>query len=76
LDKPIITTDVTGSIDLLQKYGKISIVPAGVVGSIEEALRNVLQRNEMIAHPPIDLTGYLWQDVAKQLISHFNEIEC
>jgi glycosyltransferase involved in cell wall biosynthesis len=71
LNKNIITTDVTGSIDLLANYEKIKIVHAGSSTAIELALKEVLTLKLPTDQLPIDLSDYSWRSVAEQLLRYF-----
>jgi glycosyltransferase involved in cell wall biosynthesis len=72
LNKSIITTEVTGSIDLLANYKKIKIVHAGSSLDIELALKEVLFLKSPTDQLPIDLSDYSWRSVAEQLIRYFS----
>jgi glycosyltransferase involved in cell wall biosynthesis len=72
LNKKIITTEVTGSVDLLADYAMKKIVKAGFSENIEVALREVLSWKNQKNRIPIDLRIYSWQNVAQQLSRYFS----
>ncbi|KKS42714.1 MAG: Glycosyl transferase, group 1 family protein [Candidatus Kuenenbacteria bacterium GW2011_GWA2_42_15] len=72
LNKKIITTEVTGSVDLLANYEKIKIVRAGSSTAIELAMREVLLLKSPTNQLPIDLSDYSWRSVAEQLLRYFS----
>lgn len=71
LNKNIITTDVTGSADLLANYEKIKIVPASSSAAIESALRGLLSGKTKKSQMPFDFRSYSWENVAEQLTYYF-----
>lgn len=71
LSKNIITTDATGSADLLADYEKIKIVHAGSSAAIELAMREVLFGETKKSQTPFDFRKYSWLNVAEQLIRYF-----
>lgn len=73
LNKNIITTDATGSTDLLADYKKIKIVHAGSSAAIESALREVLSWKNQGSQTPFDFQGYSWLAVAEQLTHYFRK---
>lgn len=72
LNISIITTEVTGSVDLLTDYENIKIVSAGSSTAIEIALKQVLLLKSPVDQLPIDLSDYSWRSVAKQLLRYFS----
>ena len=71
LNRSIITTKATGSVDLLAKYAKIKIVNTGSSMDIASALKEVLLLKSSTDQPPIDLSDYSWRRVADQLLRYF-----
>ncbi len=71
LGKNIITTDRTGSIDLLVNYTKMQIVRAGSSADIELALKTVLLAKSQTNGLTMDFDRYSWASVARQLSKHF-----
>lgn len=74
LNKNIITTDATGSADLLAIYEKIKIVRAGSSTAIESAMREVLSWKNQYSRTTFDFQGYSWLTVAEQLVHHFSAV--
>ena len=72
LNKSIITTDVTGSADLLANYEKIKIVNTGSSMEIELALKEMLLLKSPTDQLPVDLSDYSWRSVAEQLLWYFS----
>ena len=73
LNKSIITTDATGSADLLADYEQIKIVPAGSSAAIESALREVLFGKIKRNQAPFGFQHYSWLNVAEQLAYYFQQ---
>lgn len=71
LGKKIITTNVTGSVDLLAQYPRLKTVKAGSSSAIEAALREVLLQPSPAKPASLDLSMYSWRDVAEQLVRIF-----
>ena len=71
LGKTVITTNVTGSADLLADYPNIKIVKPGSVEAIESTLREVLSLKTQKDQLSIDLSGYSWRNVAEKLSRYF-----
>ena len=76
LNKSIITTKVTGSVDLLANYEKIKIVNTGSSMDIELALKEVLLLKSPTDQPPIDISAYSWKSVAEQLLWYLSLRGC
>ena len=74
LGKKVITTEVTGSVDLLANYARMKIVKAGSATAIELALREMLLLKPQIDQSHIDLSAYSWRIVAEQLLRYFKNI--
>lgn len=75
LGKNIITTDVTGSVDLLSDYAKLKIIKAGSSAAIRSALKEILIQKPKNVGLPIDLSFYSWKSVAEQLSEYFFELQ-
>lgn len=71
LDKKIITTKVTGSVDLLANYAKMKVIEAGSSAAIESAMREVLFWKNSKSQTSIDFRIYSWRKVAEQLLYYF-----
>ncbi len=71
LNKNIVTTNVTGSIDLLVNYPKMKVVESASSASIESELREILLLKKDVLKSIIKTDGYSWDNVAKQLSQHF-----
>ncbi len=71
LNKYIITTDVTGSVELLANYKRIRIVHARSSSAIKLALRQVLSETNNIGQEVFDFQGFSWLDAAKKLTQFF-----
>ena len=72
LNKKIVTTEVTGSVDLLANYAKIKIVKAGSSSAIESAIREVLFWKNQKGQASVDFRIYSWRNVAEQLMYYFS----
>lgn len=72
LNKDIITTEVTGSVDLLANYSKIKIVKSASEMEIETALKEILSSKKYRMQSSFDISIYSWCDVAKQLSQYFS----
>lgn len=72
LGKNIITTDVTGSVDLLANYKNMKVVKAGSSDAIESTLEKVLLQKSQPGYSPSDLNVYSWGNVANQLSQYFS----
>ncbi len=72
LNKKIIATEVTGSVDLLAHYAKMKIVKAGSSAEIALALREVLLWKNKKNQQMLDFQIYSWQNVAEQLVHYFS----
>lgn len=71
LNKKIITTDVTGSIELLANYQEMKVVKSGSAVAIETALREALLWKHRKSEEIFDFQVYSWQNVGQQLIRYF-----
>ena len=72
LNKIIITTDITGSADLLVNYKKMKIVHAGSSTAIESAMREVLSWKNQSDQALFDFRVHSWLKVAEQLTYYFS----
>lgn len=72
LNKKIITTEVTGSVDLLANYEKMKIVKAGSSAAIESAIREVLFWKNQKGQASVDFRIYSWRNVVEQLVHYFS----
>ena len=72
LNKKIITTEATGSVEILANYGEIKIVRAKSSADIELALREVLSWKNKKNQTAIDFKMYSWQTVAEYLVRFFS----
>lgn len=72
LGKNIITTDVTGSVDLLANYKNIKIIKAGSTTAVELALREVIYTKKQKNYSMTDFSRYSWSYVAGQLLRYFS----
>ena len=73
LNKKVITTDVTGSVDALANYAQMKIVKSGSSTAIELALREVLSWKNKSNQTFVDFRMYSWRNVAEQLMRYFLE---
>ena len=68
LGKTVITTEVTGSIDLLGKYSRLNVVKSGSVMDIKNSLKKVLNNQTNYNLANYNFKDYLWIDVARQIL--------
>lgn len=75
LRKNVITTDITGSIDVLRNYPRLTVVHAGSVEEIELSLKKILLNQKNINTLPFNFDCYSWQNVANKIIISFKTIK-
>lgn len=68
LRKAIITTEVTGSIDLLRGYNGLNVIQPSSIEDITKALQRVLNNQDNFVLNNFNFYGYLWIDVARQIL--------
>jgi len=73
LNKKIITTEITGSVDVLANYEKMKVVKARSSTAIKLALREVLFWKNKKNQSSIDFQMYSWRNVAEYLLHYFSE---
>ncbi len=71
LGKTVITTDTTGSIDVLRNYQNLTVVHAGSVEAIKVPLGKILSIGENVTRQPFDFSQYSWVNVAKRILTLF-----
>ncbi len=72
LNKDLITTETTGSVDLLANYPKIKIVKTASEVEIKTALKEILSSKEHGTQSSLDVSIYSWRNVAEQLSQYFS----
>ncbi|MBI4426760.1 MAG: glycosyltransferase family 4 protein [Candidatus Kerfeldbacteria bacterium] len=72
MGKTVITTDVTGSVDMLAQCPNVKVVPAGSIESLGAALREVLSLRRKKGQIPFNFRAYSWHSVAEQLARYFS----
>lgn len=75
LGKNVITTNITGSIDVLQNYQGLTVVNAGSVKEIECSLRKILLDKKSKDMKSFNFDRYSWQNVANKIITSFKTIK-
>lgn len=72
LGKDVITTNVTGSVDVLRDYNKLMIIKPGSVEDIKVALKESLSIIGKKDKGHFDFSRYSWLNVAKKMLECFN----
>ena len=75
LGKTVITTDVTGSVDVLGSYNNLLIVRPCSTEAIKDSLEKILSTNRSINIQPFNFSQYSWISVAKKMLSCINNIK-
>lgn len=75
LGKAVITTDITGSIDVLQNYHGLTVANAGSVKEIEHSLKKILLNKKNKDAWLFNFDCYSWQNVANKIITLFKTIK-
>lgn len=73
LNKPIITTSVVGSLDILKKYKNLIIIEPKSINNLADGINKVLEKNKHAQN--INFDEYSWKNVTKKLINIFNNIK-
>ncbi|MFA6422754.1 MAG: glycosyltransferase family 4 protein [Candidatus Buchananbacteria bacterium] len=73
LSKAVITTDITGSIDVLRNYHNLRVIQPGSVKAIEVSLKKILSTQENFNMQSFDFSQYSWMNVAKKILSYFKK---
>lgn len=68
LGKTVITTEVTGSIDLLDKYSRLNVVKSGSVEAISNSLKEVLSSQINYNLDNFNFKDYSWSNVVNQIL--------
>jgi len=74
LGKALITTNTTGSIDVLRDYQKLTIVQSGSVEAISDSLERILLIKDNVDMRPYDFSQYSWMNVARKILRLFKKI--
>jgi len=72
LGKTVITTDITGSVDVLRDYHNLKVIKPGSVEAIEVALKKILITPKNNDKHDFDFSQYSWMNVAKKILEYFN----
>ncbi|MDD5527514.1 MAG: glycosyltransferase family 4 protein [Patescibacteria group bacterium] len=73
LGKTVVTTDVTGSIDVLRDYDGLTVICPGSIEAIKDSLEKILVINENKNVKFVDFNQYLWNNVSRKILEHFNK---
>ncbi|MFH1662075.1 MAG: glycosyltransferase family 4 protein [Candidatus Falkowbacteria bacterium] len=73
LGKNIITTDITGSIDILRDYHNIKIIKSGSVEDAKTSLEEMLLSSKNKNNKQFDFSKYSWINVAKKILNLFQK---
>lgn len=72
LGKTVITTDITGSIDVLRNYHNLRVIQSGSVEAIKTSIKEILSTLKNKDNQPFDFSQYSWMCVASKILEYFN----
>lgn len=75
LGKAVITTNTTGSIEVLQSYQRLTVVKPGSVEALRFPLEKILLIKKPIDLRPFDFSQYSWMNVTRRILSIFEKYE-
>lgn len=75
LGKTVITTDVTGSVDVLGSYGNLLVVRPCSTEAIKDSLKKILSTKGSADTRFFDFSQYSWISVAKKILSYIYNIK-
>lgn len=70
LGKIVITTDITGSVDILRGYDNLLVVQPCSVEAIKDSLEKILSTNGSVDTQPFNFSQYSWISVVKKILSY------
>ena len=72
LGKKVITTDITGSVDVLKNYNNLMVIRPSSVESIKTSLEKILSVQGADTQS-FDFDQYSWTNVAKKILAEFQK---
>lgn len=73
LGKYIITTDITGSIDILRDYYNLRVIKPGSAEAIKTSLEEILLNSKNKDNQQFNFQQYSWTNVAKKILGTFKD---
>lgn len=67
----VITTDITGSVEVLRDYHNLTVVQPGSVDDIEYSLKKIFSNQNNKKIKPFSSINYSWMNVAKEILILF-----